>query len=75
MWAFEDRGVFCSGSLSILAYTHLLYVSFEDVLGYFLSVREQDDVPGSCINSCLDQDVYVKDFFAFRTLRDALEEG
>lgn len=28
VWAFEDRGVFCSGSLSILAYTHLLYVSF-----------------------------------------------
>lgn len=49
--------------------------SSEDVLGYFLPVREQDNVPGSCLNSRLHQDVHVKVSFAFRTARDALEKG
>lgn len=49
--------------------------SSENVLVYFLPVRQQDDVPGSCINSCLHQDVRVKVSFAFRPARDALEEG
>lgn len=71
--------VVCS-ALSPYPYQHtptscMFLFSFEDVLGYFLPVREQDDVPGSCSNSCLDQDIRVKVSFAFRTLRDALEEG
>ena len=49
--------------------------SSEDGFCHFLPVGEWDDVPASRISSSLQQDGHVKALFAFRTPRDALEQG